>query len=177
MTKILTSIFFALVMCTATISKAAELPIASTVNSIGYDTEQLAAEAGLATAVEQSQVLEQAGGIAFFDGKYFPTNAVSNNDPEHFAIRIQFKGKLTGIFHTHPNGTSSDSFSKDDKNVAEKMKVHSYIKSVPTNGVYMLADGHVTQIGEHSLCHGMECKEYYAMARHQVLVLYGMVRK
>jgi hypothetical protein len=27
-----------------------------------------------------------------------------------------------------------------------------------------------------SLCHGMECKDYYALMRHKVAVLYGQER-
>jgi hypothetical protein len=161
----------------ACVSHAADLPTASTLNAIAYATEQEAAQAALTTAVEQDQALEQAGGIALLDGKYYPTNAVSNNDAGHFAIKIQFAGKLVAIYHTHPgtDGTA-DSFSKDDRQVAAQMHVHSYIKAVASNGVYLLADGRVSQVGGHSLCHQMECKDYYAALRHRAMVLTGMER-
>ena len=167
-----------LLMLAALALSAAPMPVATTQGAVGYATEAEAAQAALTVAAQQSAELEQAGGIALKDGKYYPTNAVSNHDREHFAIRIQFAGKLVAIYHTHPgNDGTQDAFSRDDRAVAANMHVHSYIKAVASGGVYMLdSSEHVTQLGGHSLCHGMECKDYYAMARHKVAVMYGQER-
>jgi hypothetical protein len=159
------------------VARAADAPLATTQGANGYSTEAEAVQAALIIAAQQSAELEQAGGVAFKDGQYYPTNAVSNLDPRHFAIRIQFAGKLVAIYHTHPgkDGTA-DAFSRDDRAVAAQLHVHSYIRAVASGGVYLLADDRVTQLGGHSLCHGMECKDYYALARRQVAALYGQVR-
>jgi len=169
---------FALVVFLCTTTKGAELlPVATTFNAIGYQTEAEAAIAALNVAAEQSIELEQAGGIALLNGLYYPTNAVSNAQREHFSIRIQFTGKLIAIYHTHPgNNGDEDSFSKEDRAIASQMRVHSYIRAVASGGTYLLADNHVTQLGGHSLCHGIECKDYYALVQHKVRVLYGIER-
>jgi hypothetical protein len=158
-------------------SKAAELPVSSSEGAQGYATEQLAAQAGLSAAARAPGTLEQAGGVALFEGLYYPTGPVSNGDPEHFAVRIRFAGRLVAIYHTHPaKDGAAEQFSKADREVASRLKVHSYILAVGSGGVYALIDGRTTEIGEHTLCRGMECKDYYAALRHRVAVLYGQER-
>jgi hypothetical protein len=160
----------------ATCAHAADLPIATTEGAVGYDSESLAAEAALKAAVEQSSVTEQAGGVALKGGKFYPTNAVSNGYEDRFAIRLRFEGKLVAIYHTHPTNGFSEGFSDADKSVAAQMGVHSYIRSIASNSVYLLSSGHVSAVGEHARCHGMECRDYYAAVQHKIMVMYGKER-
>jgi len=167
----------ALLLLASGAARSAERPLATTEGAAGYSTELEAAQEALKVAAEQSTTLEQAGGIVLKGGLYYPTNAVSNSDAGHFSIRIRLSGKLVAIYHTHPgrDGTA-DAFSRDDRDVAKSMQVHSYIRAIESGAVYLLVGDRATQLGGHSLCHGIECKDYYALVRHQVAVLYGQAR-
>jgi len=172
----LSLILWALILGLATCAHAADLPVATTAGAVGYDTEAAAAEAALKAAVEQSSVTEQAGGIALKDGKFYPTDAVSNGSEERFAVRLRLVGRLVAIYHTHPDNGFSESFSDADRAVASQMGVHSYIRSVSSNSVYLLSNGHISSVGGKALCHGMGCRDYYAAVNHRIMVVLGKER-
>lgn len=149
-------------------------------DAVAYSTEQQAAEAALEASEAISRDTELAGGIVLTSGTYYFTTPVSSGLHDHFDIRLQFRGKLVAIYHTHPGANSglADQFSPEDYAVARKLKLPSYMRAISTQSNYRLSTGNtVSNLTGHSLCHGIECKDYYALARHQVAVLYGQVQR
>jgi hypothetical protein len=143
-----------------------------------YATAREAAEAAL--LLSEGSPTELAGGIILREGGYYFTSPVGTGRGDHFDIRLRFAGKLVAIYHTHPGEGAdlSSTFSPEDRTVAKQLNVVSYIRSVITQSNYSLdTNGTITNMTGHTLCHGMECKDYYAMIQHRYLVLYGMVRE
>lgn len=175
--------FIALIFFLCTTAKPADIapPIALVAaTATGYATEQLAAEAALSAATEVSVTIEQAGGIVLaYDGLYYFTTPVAGLN-DHFNVRLQFRGKLVAIYHTHPgsNAGLADKYSPDDYATATRLHVASYLRVIATASTYRLdTNERIAMLTGHSLCHGIECKEYYALARRRIAVLYGMARQ
>ena len=102
-----------------------------------YKSAQEAAIAGLRSLKQQNA--EWGGGVLYnpATGMYAYTQPTSQGDGYHFSARIQMpRGwQLSAIFHTHPSGDNSLMFSGDDVNMAQQLKVPSYILPADDNKI------------------------------------------
>jgi hypothetical protein len=145
MTKILTSLFFALICCTATICNATER--STITETIAYDSQDEAAKAALTeiftTNSETSN--EFAGVIVQMNGKYFYTCPVSSGETSSFSVRaaIPHNGKIVAIFHNHPGHEYSqlEYFSPNDVQVAKEMNLTSYIGVNASHNIHKFVPG------------------------------------
>lgn len=97
------------------------------------DSKDQAAVAALGGAAQASS--RETGGAIFQNaqGQYCYSIPVGGANSEHFQLRAQStpEQKLAGIYHTHPaNGFEDKSFSPDDVNMADQLKLTSYIKAL-----------------------------------------------
>jgi hypothetical protein len=88
--------------------------------------------------IKGARAIENAGFIVQnADGKFAYSSPVTQNNHDSFSLRAQIQQghRLVGLYHTHP-GTDSDAslFSPDDVNVANQLKVPSYIMT-PEDGI------------------------------------------
>lgn len=102
-----------------------------------YDTVESAAIAGLRSVTGQD--MEYGGGILQNkqSGKYAYTQPVGQGQGSHFGARVQVPQgwQMSATFHTHPNGPNSTNFSGDDVNMAQQLKMPSYILPYQDNTI------------------------------------------
>lgn len=108
-----------------------------------------AAQAALANA-QQQNLSREVGGALFknADGEYCYSIPVGGAQSDHIAFAVPKQDGITpaGIYHTHPlggNEAQNDQFSPDDVDMANRLKMTSYIKAL-TNGVVKRYDPGVT---------------------------------
>ena len=97
-----------------------------------------AAITGLNNAAQQGNKLENGGAIfQNGDGQYCYSIPVSSKQGEHiqFNVTPPTGTKLAAIYHTHPDGLDSGSFSPDDVDTANKLKMTSYIKALKSGAI------------------------------------------
>jgi hypothetical protein len=111
-----------------------------------------AANAGLNNAQKASDRYEE-GGVIYQnkDGQYCYSIPVSTKDTNHFSFSAHNTPdqQIAGIYHTHP-GSDGGVFSADDVNMANQLKVPSYIKALRANVVKRLDPAAVQQALRHS---------------------------
>jgi hypothetical protein len=94
-----------------------------------YATAEAAAVAGLRSIANQNT--EVGGGVLYNNQnqKYAYTQPVGQQNGAHFGAAIQVPSgwKMQALYHTHPVGAQSTLFSDDDTNMANQLKVPSYI--------------------------------------------------
>lgn len=98
------------------------------------DNKDQQAITGLSNA-SQVDHSRELGGAIFQNpqGQYCYSIPVGGTEAGHFQLRAQSTPalKLAGIYHTHPAGGGEDSsFSPDDVNMANQLKLTSYIKAL-----------------------------------------------
>lgn len=108
-----------------------------------------AAQTALANA-QQQNLSREVGGALFknADGQYCYSIPVGGVQSDHIVFAIPKQNGITpaGIYHTHPlggNEAKNDQFSPDDVDMANRLKMTSYIKAL-TNGVVKRYDPGVT---------------------------------
>lgn len=102
------------------------------------DSKDQAAVKALSNAGSPSDMTE-TGGALFQNaqGQYCYSIPVSGK-AEHYQLRAQStpEQKLVGIYHTHPGrGSDAEVFSPDDVNIANQLKMQSYIKALQSGAV------------------------------------------
>lgn len=106
------------------------------------DNKDQAAITALTNAGQVSNTRETGGAIfQNQQGQYCYSIPVSGNSPqaEHFQLRAQStpEQKVVGVYHTHPGGGGDNAaqFSPDDVNVANQLKMQSYIQALKSGVV------------------------------------------
>jgi hypothetical protein len=98
------------------------------------DSKDQAAVTALGNAAQASTSRETGGAIfQNAQGEYCYSIPVGANSANHFQLRAQSTPaqKVVGIYHTHPDvGSEGGSFSPDDVNVANQLKLPSYIRAL-----------------------------------------------
>lgn len=122
------------------------LPVSQVTNDAQwFDSAEAAAHA--ATQNSDPKV-EKAGFIVSRpDGKFAFSTPATQDSHDNFAFRAQIQQghKLAGLYHNHPgNDSDADSFSPRDVNVANKLKVPSFIRVNSTNTVRRYTPGKST---------------------------------
>jgi hypothetical protein len=102
-----------------------------------FDSVESAATAGLRSINDRST--EFGGGVLYNPQtkKYAYTVPTGDGNGEHFSARIQVPQgyQLQGLFHSHPTGADSTAFSNDDINMANQLKMPSYILPYADNKI------------------------------------------
>jgi len=110
-----------------------------TFDSLDQAAHEASRDFGKQPKIEQS--------VALFlrpDGKYSYSSAVTNADHDNFGMRVQLpKGTtLAGILHGHPgNDDLGQYFSSNDINVANQLKVPSYIRFLRDDSIRRYTPG------------------------------------
>jgi len=94
-----------------------------------YDDIDSAANAFYGSIGDYDHKAEQSGAIySDHDGKYHYSVPMAQAD-DNFKMRVaqNENAKLAAIFHTHPDASQSMLFSPQDVQVAQQLKVPSYI--------------------------------------------------
>jgi hypothetical protein len=149
MTKILTSLFFALICCTATICNATEL---STIKeTVEYNSADDAARAALTEIFDSvtTNSNEMAGVIVQIGSKFFYTEPVGSSEYGHFNVRASYpkNAKVVAIYHDHPGIEKlAEFFSIDDVNVAMELNLVSYIGIVDSHNIRRFTPGKSARI-------------------------------
>lgn len=88
---------------------------------------------------------EMAGGvIRDRAGFYSTTKPQGNKNPGAFEIDLRFpkSSKLVGLYHTHPGEQlKADKFSHGDVEIAQQLKVLSYIRALEANKIFKFEPG------------------------------------
>jgi hypothetical protein len=117
----------------------APLDKSPTFDSLDQAAHEASRDFGKQPKVEQSVAL-----FAHPDGKYTYSASVTNADHDNFGMRVQLpKGTtLAGIVHSHP-GTDDlgQYFSANDINVANQLKVPSYIRFLRDDSIRRYTPG------------------------------------
>jgi hypothetical protein len=109
-----------------------------------YPSVEAAAIAGL-RSIPKGGSNEVGGGVLLNqqNGQYAFTQPVGQSNGYHFgaAVQVPQGWQLQGIYHTHPSGPSSTHFSSDDVNMANQLKVPSYILPADDDTIRRLDPG------------------------------------
>ncbi len=107
----------------------AATPVAlATGKGTAYATRMQAVRAALNTASEHYR--NEYGGIVYkLNDRYYYTFPVTLEESSEvrFKVEILRAAKLVALYHTHPPGALSDLFSQCDIEIADQLKVPSYI--------------------------------------------------
>jgi len=148
-----------------------------------YPTAQEAAIAALAqcASVPYAHTHECAGVIIQTGASFAYSEPVQGNE-DNFRLVARFPvgSKLVAIYHTHPGVDAhlASSFSPQDRQVSKTMHLPSYLRVIASEEVFVLkTSGLVDQISSHSLCHGMECADYYKRQQHLILAAMGLEQR
>ena len=111
---------------------ATSLPVSKVDSSqTGADSIDVAAENGIQAAFTASTMLEYAGGVYLYKGKFYYTLPVTQDSDKSvdYSIQLPKDGKLLAVYHTHPSGPgrTPDEFSKGDLVTAKRMKLIMYV--------------------------------------------------
>ena len=134
-------------MALMVLSSLAMSPKPLPVSQVGPDAQWFdSAEAAAHAATQNSDPkIEKAGFIVSRpDGKFAFSTPATQDNHDNFAFRAQIQQghKLAGLYHNHPgNDSDADSFSPRDVNVANKLKVPSFIRVNSTNTVRRYTPG------------------------------------
>lgn len=124
-------------------------------------SEDQAATTALNNASDVS-TKKEVGGVLYKndDGQYCYSIPVGNSNSYHFKLAAHSAPgqQMAGVYHTHPKGNGEDStFSEDDVNMANQLKMASYIKALKNDEIRRL-DPASAQIAMHltpSTSHGV----------------------
>lgn len=108
-------------------------------DSLDQAAHEVSKDFGKQPKVEQSAAL-----FLRPDGKYAYSSAVTNSDHDNFGMRVQLpKGTtLAGIVHSHPGDDDlGQYFSTNDINVANQLKVPSYIRFLRDDSIRRYTPG------------------------------------
>ena len=108
-------------------------------DSLDQAAHEVSKDFGKQNKIEQSAALFKRP-----DGKYIYSDAVTNSDHDNFGMRIQLpKGTtLAGIVHSHPgNDDLGQYFSSNDIDVANQLKVPSYIRFLRDDSIRRYTPG------------------------------------
>lgn len=100
-------------------------------------------QAAVTALTNASQVTDKAetGGAIYQNpqGQYCYSIPVGGKQAEHFQLRAQStpEQRVVGVYHTHPGGggDTAAQFSPDDVNMANQLKMQSYIKALQSGVV------------------------------------------
>lgn len=107
--------------------------------SLDQAAHEVSKDFGKLPKVEQSAAL-----FARPDGKFTYSAAVTNSDHDNFGMRVQLpKGTtLAGIVHSHPGSDDlGQYFSSNDIDVANQLKVPSYIRFLRDDSIRRYTPG------------------------------------
>jgi hypothetical protein len=118
------------------VSPVAQGPVFDSLDQAAHEVSK---DFGKQPSVEQSAALFKRS-----DGKYQYSNAVTNSDHDNFGMRVQFPQGVTlaGVVHSHPgNDELARYFSPNDLNIANQLKVPSYIRFLKDNSIRKYTPG------------------------------------
>lgn len=130
---------------TATLSHITKLDTAGIgAKSKAYDSVQEAARATLRGI--KGKDLQEHAGVILKDpsGKYYATDPTVSAIHDQFALKVQLqKGwSIAGVYHTHPGADQlGQYFSPNDLNVANQLKVPSYIRFLKDDSIRSYTPG------------------------------------
>jgi hypothetical protein len=103
---------------------------ASEVSTACFASLEAAAVAGLDAAQKASSIEEFAGAVLISGNSYCYTTPVSNQKDGEFKIRILVPHgyKLAALYHTHPDYSESEFFSKGDIQISKSTGLISFIR-------------------------------------------------
>ena len=109
-----------------------------------YDSVQEAARATLRGI--KGKDLQEHAGVILKDpsGKYYATDPTLSAEHDQFSLKVQLQNgwSVAGVYHTHPGQDEfGQYFSPNDINVANQLKVPSYIRFLKDDSIRSYTPG------------------------------------